>query len=336
MRTVAYSKIERRVAQLLGWDPSNLDSDDWANIRDSISDSLEEIWRFAHWADLQVTERRRYANPYDSGTTYAAGDFVYHIGSDDYYQALQSTTGNAPATQSGGTWTLDSANWAYARNSYDAGEYDATVTYAAGDQVKYSETGEVYQAIQGTTGNLPTDATYWGQLVIFEATIPFVQAGFLAIGDPILLHESNPKIDFGSPEVPFDTTSEGIQPRTWNAVTQPWLTYMRRPHRFTGDVWDATVAYTAVSDEDASTSTPATSSISGTGVTIGYPGASALRAVTGYVTNQMAYLLYISTEGDGGEGNFRFNPDETAADDGVDVLQPTNLTVGPGRWVRTS
>lgn len=336
MRTVSYQKIERRVAQLLGWDPSNLDPDDWANIRDCISDSLEEIWRYGHWNDLQVTEQRRYADPYDSTATYAAGDIVYHIGSDDYYQALQSTTGNAPATQSGDSWTLNSAHWAYARSSFDADDYSSSVTYAAGDQVKYLDTGEFYQAIQTTTGNAPTNSTYWGQLSVFEATIPFVQAGFLAIGDPISLHQTNPKVDYGSPEIPFDTVSDGIQPRSSDASTQPWLTYMRRPHRFTGEIWDETASYTAVSDEDASTSTPSTSGASSSSVVIGYAGFAALRAITGYVANQIVYLLYISTEGDGGEGNFRFITTETTADDGVDYGKPDNIPSGPGRWVRTS
>lgn len=332
MRTVSYQTIERRVYNLLGLDPDNYDRAEWSNVRDCISQSLDEIWRYNYWSDLKVTERRRYADVYASGTTYAAGDVVYHIGSDDYYQAVQSTTGNAPASQSGTTWTIDTQYWAYARGSYTGHEYSASTAYAEGDQVKYSETGYYYQALQATTGNIPTDATYWGRLEVFEATIPWVQAGYRAIGEALVLNPDNPKINYGSPEIPFDVTVDGIQPRSPYAANQPWLTYMRRPHRFTGDKWDATVTYTAVADEDASTSTPATSS----SVTVGRAGADALRSVTGYVSNQMEYLLYLETEGDGGEGFFRFKATETTADDDTDYLQPTNITSGPGRWVRVS
>lgn len=39
------------------------------------------------------------------------------------------------------------------------GEYDNTATYAVGDSVSYN--GSSYIAIQQTTGNLPTDETFW-------------------------------------------------------------------------------------------------------------------------------------------------------------------------------
>jgi hypothetical protein len=39
------------------------------------------------------------------------------------------------------------------------GDYDTTVTYAVGQVVKYK--GVLYEVIQETTGNLPTDTNYW-------------------------------------------------------------------------------------------------------------------------------------------------------------------------------
>jgi hypothetical protein len=39
------------------------------------------------------------------------------------------------------------------------GEYDNAHAYITGDSVSYS--GSSYVAIQDTTGNLPTDTTYW-------------------------------------------------------------------------------------------------------------------------------------------------------------------------------
>ena len=39
------------------------------------------------------------------------------------------------------------------------GDYDETVTYAIGETIKYK--GVLYEVIQETTGNLPTDTVYW-------------------------------------------------------------------------------------------------------------------------------------------------------------------------------
>lgn len=64
-------------------------------------------------------------------------------------------------------------------------------------------------------------------------------------------------------------------------------------------------------------------------------GISALRALTNYAANQVRLLDYLATSGDGQGGFFKFDATSTAADDGVDVAKPDNISdVNPGRWVR--
>ena len=335
MRTVAYSTLERRVATQLGLDPDLLDANEFASIRDCVSEALEEIWRFNFWSDLKLTEQRRYAPVYDSGAAYVAGEVIFHIGSDDYYQAIQDTTGNAPATQAGTTWTIDTEYWAYARGLYDGEQYDNATAYVEGDQVKYSTTGNYYQCHTASTGNLPTDTDYWGVLEEFAPTIGWTQEGKTPIGEVVALHQTNPQINAGAPEIQFDTTADGIHPRSAGATNSPWLVLMRRPHRFTGDIYDSDEAYTAVTGDDASTTTPST--VSSSSSVTGFPGVVSLRATTIHTGNQLAYLLYTTTDGDGGEGWFRFKTSETTADDGIDYIRPDDIASGdPGRWVRIS
>lgn len=50
--------------------------------------------------------------------------------------------------------------------SYD--EYDATTAYSTGDLCIYNNT--LYKALQATTGNLPTNTTYWEQTSIADET----------------------------------------------------------------------------------------------------------------------------------------------------------------------
>lgn len=70
---------------------------------------------------------------------------------------------------------------------------------------------------------------------------------------------------------------------------------------------------------------------------VGYPGVAALRAETDHVENQMAYLLYAVSEGDGGGGWFSYDEASSVADDSIDVLKPDDVDSGsPGRWIRRS
>jgi len=69
----------------------------------------------------------------------------------------------------------------------------------------------------------------------------------------------------------------------------------------------------------------------------GIEGVTSLRAFGNHANNQMAYLLYVATDGDGGEGWFRFKSTDTTTDDGVDYIKPDDILSGdPGRWVRAS
>jgi len=76
---------------------------------------------------------------------------------------------------------------------------------------------------------------------------------------------------------------------------------------------------------------------SGSGSSTGYDGVALLRAEIAHVENQMAYLLYATSEGDGGGGWFSYEESSSVADDSIDVLKPDDVDSGsPGRWVRRS
>ena len=337
MRAVEYSVIERNVALRLGWDPDELDATEFGAIRDAVSQALEEIWRYGFWADLMRVERRRYRPAYAAATAYTAGTIVYHIGSDAYYIALKATTGNAPATKSAGVWTTNAAYWYAAAREYAGEEYDAATAYVAGDVVEYDETGLSYACHTSTTGNLPTDTTKWGVLTEFVPYVSWTQSGELPIGDVEGLYYSDLTRFRGAKPATWDRTRNGVEPRDYPYPTQPWVHFRARPHRFFGEAYDADLAYTVIDSEDSSTADSAASGGGGTAVLEGYAGIAALRARTDHTSNQLAYLLYVTAEGDGGQGWFRFNTASTTADDGLNTLKPDDITGGnAGRWERVS
>lgn len=336
MRAVEYSVIERAVALRLGWDPDELDATEFGAIRDAVSQSLEEIWRYGFWADLMRVERRRYRSAYAAATAYVSSDIVYHIGSDAYYIALKSTTGNAPATYASGTWTTNAAYWYAAAREYSGEDYSASTAYVAGDVVLYPETGLFYACHTSTPGNLPTDTTKWGVLTEFVPYVAWTQSGELPIGDVEGVYYSDPTRFRGAKPVTWDRTRNGVEPRDYPYPTQPWIHFRSRPHRFFGEAYDASAAYTVIDSEDSSTADSAASG-GGSAVLEGYAGVASLRARTEHTSDQLAYLLYVSTEGDGGQGWFRFNATSTATDDGLNTIKPTDIDVAnPGRWIRMS
>lgn len=64
-------------------------------------------------------------------------------------------------------------------------------------------------------------------------------------------------------------------------------------------------------------------------------GRDSLAAIEDRISNQMAFLSFLSSEGDGQGGWFEFSTASTADHDGVDVIIPNDLDSGDsGRWIR--
>lgn len=259
MRTVSYQDLERGVAEMIGWPVDELDSAEFHQIKRALSRELEFIWRDWYWPELTITERRQCADDYDSTTTYAALAQVFHPGSNAYYVALRASTDEAPATLSGtATWTVNSSYWAQLARSYGATPFNSATTYAVGDQVTYAEDGATYQLhTAASAGTQPSNTSYWGQVPEFAPTVPWVQNGFTAIGDVAGVWVSNPGAFRGSVSVPWSRSPAGIAifPVAGAEVPRPWVRYLQRPHRFTGDYFDEATAYTAAADDDVTGST---------------------------------------------------------------------------------
>lgn len=192
MRTIPYSQISAGVCDLVGWDPDNLDSRQFSAIRRAVSQALGDLWDKYWWADLLRVSERTFRPPYSAATTYAAGEFVWFGGPRGYYQALQATTGNAPATLSGTTWTENSQYWAEAQTQPSGNStFSAATAYVVGDLVTWLEDNEVYQCITAGTGNLPSTSA-WAQIVPFDAYVDLLETGVTPLGRVRAVWDRNP------------------------------------------------------------------------------------------------------------------------------------------------
>jgi hypothetical protein len=155
-----------------------------------------------------------------------AGNEVFDRASQLYYVALTSSTGQACAS--------NLAYWAETDSSYTADDYGATTAYVRGNQVYYPTTDKYYQLYAATsTGNLPTDATKWGELPAFRRIIDYDQAWETnGLGDVLAVWDHD-----------FVETDSGIL--VMSDEVQVWVEFRKRVSDFSGADFVLGTVYTA-------------------------------------------------------------------------------------------
>ncbi|HZI74829.1 MAG TPA: hypothetical protein VFD73_12570 [Gemmatimonadales bacterium] len=245
-QTVDYEDLLRGTALAVGLNPDDLAGGadgDFANLRLLHGQRLDQVWIHREWPFVCPTERRAFRDPYVALTAYAAGAEVIYVGPGKYYQTLRSATGQAPATWDGTTWTTNLAYWAESALTYSAQEYSASAAYVRGQQVYYSPTGAYYQLHAATsTGNLPTDTSYWGVLTAFDPYIDYEQAGQTAFDHAFRAWSHNPHTDRRAVQLDAWLTHRGLQvPGALRPAV--WVDLRERCPQLTGEVYSATTAY---------------------------------------------------------------------------------------------
>ena len=339
MRVATYDTIARQVTERLPHrDPwANRDEQDFDTMKRAVSEALLDVWQAGWWPDLMRIEERALRPVYAAATAYTATTEVYYPPTGLYYQALRSTTGNAPATKVGGTWTTNDAYWAVCAFGYeDAEDYDAATDYAVGDQAYYPDTDTVYQMhTNAAAGTAPTTTANWGALTPFLPTLAKVQTGQTTIGDVRAYWLEDPRKYPGARRIEpqGSDTGDNTLLLPWWSGGRVWVEFRLRPPQFTGAAYDATVAYTAADEDETlgGSSGSGGSGGSGSGTFIAVLGRVALRAVTGAADNEMRYLAYLVSESDGQGGEYRFRLGDATADDGYLYLAADD---GSGTWHR--
>jgi hypothetical protein len=253
MRTVSYDIILRGVCDAMSWDPDNLDAREWHAAKRAISNALATAWKASWWTDLMRVGLRRYRNVWSATAGYTSQTELWHEASRAYYVAIRDTVaGQAPATYAAGEWTTNTAYWAELERSYgDTDQWDATASYAVGDQVRYAEDGRTYQChTTASPGDLPTDTTKWGRVPEFDSYVPFLQTGKKPIGTVRQVTLRNPRVYQGPGRLNWYRSERGIEINEPTQLLEVWVEHRLRHPRLEGDVWDATVAYEAASPED--------------------------------------------------------------------------------------
>ena len=256
MRTVTFQSVLYGAARRAGLDPTSWSAGTAANALEFLNNWLKKGWEWEFWPEWTPLEQRAYRDAYDPTKAYAAPTAtipteVWFPAAQRYYQALQATTGNAPALQDPTTgewianapfWADSSAGFAYGvpygqvvPSPYFGSDWMPATLYTAGAAEVHRNPGDnrFYQCIVTHTSGGTFDPTKWGILTIFERYVSLDQTGQTPIGEVRQVTKNNPRT---SPRFPgpldFKIDNHGILPAPMAGV-QVYVEFRLRPPVFT-------------------------------------------------------------------------------------------------------
>lgn len=189
MNTVDASVILEDAYRMIGWDPDQLEPRQEQMARVCISKALQEIWESWWWEQLMACAKFPGATVYTAAATFATGAFCFFPATQLFYQAMQPTTGNAPAVLGlvDPAQYSDPQAWNYPNLTGGSNAYGLNVKYWAqastpegwGSWVSQNSLGPDYIVGVNDTGlpvgtvlRYPADGNYY-QLYAYSGVINF-------------------------------------------------------------------------------------------------------------------------------------------------------------------
>lgn len=246
MRTVTYKSVLDRIAGYMG-EAGGLHTEDVAIASAKINLFVRLGWQMYWWPDTMAEITARTFRAVYDGTAVVAGDERFFPADGQYYQALQASTGQAPALLVNGGYVANAPYWAASAGSY-AGEDWVTggvyVATASGPSiVRNPEDGLFYQCIVGHTAGGVFDPTKFAVLTPFVRSLEYAQAGETALGLVRFVWDRNPEVNrFARPQK-FRTRPDFIQVLGCANVIFP--EFQLRVPVFTSVLRDDTTSYGA-------------------------------------------------------------------------------------------
>ena len=101
--------------------------------------------------------------------------------------------------------TINIANLTFSHK----GNYDGSTAYVKNDVVYYATNGNAYIAKQGTTGNVPTNGTYWSQFAAGSGGIWNAGLSLGSAGQAVKVNAAGNALEFGTISSDFVKISSG-------------------------------------------------------------------------------------------------------------------------------
>jgi hypothetical protein len=244
MRSTPYSSILTQVYSLLNLAAADVTAADEVKIRAFIERRAREAFQKYWWDATMAIEERWFRAFYAAGTAYTVGTEVYYPGPRGYYQALATTTGNAPATLSGTSWTTATAYWSAIGENYSGADWAASTVYALADTVRNLDDGLFYRCHTAHTSGATFDATKWGLLTEWLPYISLDQTGKTAIGLVRGVFLDNPARVSDPRRLKFLLGPSGIHLLD-NISVSAYVWFQKLPPHLSGPDFNAAATYAA-------------------------------------------------------------------------------------------
>lgn len=234
METVAFNDARATWADLCGLDAATLVAEDKARFLRAFNRTLRRGWEWHWWPGLMRCQERFFRAPYAAGTAYAApttsaASEVFFPATRKYYQALRATTGHAPATLSGGTYTLNTAYWAECAFNYTGPDWATGTDYLAGTVVRNPDDDRTYVCHTAHTSAASFDATQFGLLTPFVPAVGWTQTGQTAIGTVRECTDRDPRTNANRAQrVAWQPCELGVLCTAYNLPDRIWIEFRLR------------------------------------------------------------------------------------------------------------
>lgn len=249
MRATPYSAILTQVYSLLNLVAADVTAADKTKINAFIQRRAREAFTFYWWPETMRIEERYYRPIYSAASTYTASTSsaateVFYPATRTYYQCLRNSTGNAPATLTGGSYATNLNYWSVVGDNYGGNDWAASTAYAQGDVVRNPSDGLFYQCHIAHTSSSSFDSTKFGLLSDWLPYISLDQEGKTAIGQVRGCFLDNPARTRDPRRVAMLLGPQGLHlPEVRTTSVDVW--FQIKPPVLTGADYSAGTAYSA-------------------------------------------------------------------------------------------
>jgi len=268
MRTAPFSDVLNRLASYLG-EADGISGEDATLMTPKINLFTRLAWEYYWWPDVMEIELRTFRVPWGSGTAYAGPSFgqpvevffptvqvgQYAWEQGEYYQALQPSTGQTPATLAGGQYVENGRFWARSCHSYAADLWAAGTSYGVNNdgsglayQAQNPGDGQYYQCIQAHTAGATFDGTKWGILTPFVRSLDLDPgttsnqgAAAAPIGEVRFIWDRDPTVQRFAQRIKFRLRNGFLQ--VLGNLNVVWVEFRTRPTSYVTTPWQGAVGY---------------------------------------------------------------------------------------------
>jgi hypothetical protein len=266
MRSLPYMQVLQRIAGSLG-EADGLSVEDSVLMITKINLFVRLAWEYYWWPDFMNIEKRMFRPQWNADTEYngpainapvevffpmvGQGDYSNNQGA--YYQSLQPSAGEVPATYTNGTYVENGAFWALSCSSYAADLWQPDTQYGVNNdssgqpyQVQNPGDGCFYQCINSHVSGDMFDPSQWGLLTPFVRSIAYDQVdgngvSLTPLGEVRFIWDRDPTIYRAARPTKFVLRSEFVQVLGCQNVV--WVEFRVRPNVYTNTPYESDVAY---------------------------------------------------------------------------------------------